>query len=348
MIDLRSDTLSVPTSEIYQAIKRASVSDHGYYEDKSTLKLEKYCAELFGKEDSLFMVSGTMSNQIALRCHTVSGDEVISDVSYHLNNFESGAAADLGKISLNLCCTQDGIITPRLLKGIIESKVYSSIVNSPKLLWLENTINTHGGKIYPLHILKKVYLLAKTYGLAVHIDGARILNACVSTGITPAEYGMFCDSISVCFSKGLGAPFGSVLIADSNVISQAQKYKKWYGGGMHQSGLLAEPCLYAIKNNTLQLKIDHNHASLLARILHSTLPNLVDPDKVETNIVMLNLKRFSIESKTFVTALRERGVLLYLWDKWQVRAVMCKNICEGDVKKAARIILSYLREHGFC
>ncbi|TAK72686.1 MAG: aminotransferase class I/II-fold pyridoxal phosphate-dependent enzyme [Gammaproteobacteria bacterium] len=338
IIDLRSDTVTKPDDAMRGVIMNAIVGDHGYEEDETTLELEKYCANLFNKEAALFMPSGTMSNQIAIRCYTNPGDEIILDASYHINYFEAGPTVDLGKVYLNLCNTDDGVLRISDIEKAFLNKHRSALYNYPTLICLENTINTYGGKIFPFEILKEIFEYSRDQQLPIHIDGARILNACAATGIAPQAYAAYCDSITICFSKGLGAPFGSILMGTQSLIANANKFRKWYGGGMHQSGFMAAAALHAIKHNISSLALDNNHAKLLALLLKDNHFLNVSPENVDTNIVMLDTSRLKVEAVDFIQMAKKEGLLLYPWSKYMARAVTHKNIDEIDIRNAAVIV----------
>lgn len=338
-IDLRSDTVSMPTQIMRDIIYNAKVGDQGYGEDETTIELEKYCAEYFGKEDAVFMCSGTMSDQVAIRCWTNSGDEVILDKSYHINYFQSGPSTDIGKILLNTCEAKNGVITVKDLETAIKSRVRGDLFSKPGLLSLENTINGYGGYIYPIDTLKEVYLYAKENKIPVHMDGERFLNACIATGIDVKEYASYSDTISTSFSKGLGAPFGSILMGSKEIMDKARKYRRWYGGSLHQSGFMASAALYAIKNNVNRLKDDNNNAKLLEKLLKETKKVNFVLGETQTNMVMIYTKNLGLTAQEFVEACKEKGVLLYPWSEYTVRAVTNINVTEEDIKLASEIII---------
>ena len=343
IIDLRSDTLTIPTKDMLSSMREGSLGDDGYGEDCSTNSLQTFCADYFCKEAALFMSSGTMSNQVAIRCWTQPGDEIILDNTYHINYFEAGATVDLGKVYLNLCHTKDGIIREHDLLAAIENKHRSSLSSYPTLLCLENTINTLSGKIYPLDDMRNIYACAKENNLNVHLDGARLLNACASLNIHASEYSHYADSLTICFSKGLGAPFGSMLMGTKEFIEKAKKYRKWYGGGLHQSGPMASAALFAMQNNISRLKKDHEKALELARFLQFCPGIKINMQLVETNIVMIDISETKMHSTDFTDALRkETGVILYSWNPHMVRAVTSMNVSHSDVLTAGKQIQKFL------
>jgi threonine aldolase len=320
-IDLRSDTLTLPNEGMRRAMWEAEVGDDCYGEDVSVRRLEEHCARLFGKEEALFISTGTLSNQIAIRCLTQPGDEVILDASYHVYFFESAQTADLAKVTLNPCFTEDGVLTKADVARAIDSKPRGPMYSAPRLLCAENTVNARGGRVFPIETLRSLRRFADANGLAVHLDGARLMNACAATGLSPAAYAACADSLSLCFAKGLGAPFGSVLADESSFIRSAKKYRKWYGGALHQSGVLAAAALYGIRNNAGRLVEDHANARLLADLLADLPDVVVDPETVETNIVMMDVSRLGISSFAFAEEAKGEGVLLFPWTPTVVRAV---------------------------
>jgi threonine aldolase len=332
LIDLRSDTVTLANEEMRAAIYTAKIGDHNYDEDETTLELEAYCADLFGVEAALFMVSGTMSNQIALRCFTKPGEEVILDSSYHIHYFEAGPTVDLAKVHLNLCSTKDGVLRVEDISQAFNNKHRSAYYSIPTLVCLENTINAYGGRIFPLAELMDVYHFCKQKKLNVHLDGARLLNACAATGISPSKYAKLSDSLTICFSKGLGAPFGSILMGSRSFIDEAAKYKKWYGGGMHQSGFMAAAALYAIKHNTSRLADDNHNAKRLAYLLSESILPTLKADDVQTNIVIFDVTALNVSAKEFVALARNYNILLYPWGESHVRAVTHLNITENDIE----------------
>ncbi len=343
-MDFRSDTVTKPCKNMRLAMYNAEVGDNYYKEDYITRKLEDYCAEFFGTQAALFTITGTMANQIAIRCHTKTGDELITDNYYHILYYEAGPTYDLGKVSTNILYTEDGILTDQHVNLALLNRYRSQLTTSPRLIWLENTINHYSGKIYPLDKLEAIYNFAQKHRLVVHIDGARLLNACVARQIPGHTYSLFSNSMMVSFSKGLGAPAGAVLLGDQTFIEQARMYQKWYGGGMHQSGILAAAALFAICNNVDRLSSDNENAMLLAKLLSREEKLQVPMQLVETNIVMFSVQKLNIYAKDFVELAKQQGVLLYPWDDYKVRAVTHKDVSNKLVIKAASIILKIVDE----
>jgi len=261
IIDLRSDTLTKPTPGMREAIANAKVGDDVYGEDPSINKLQKRVAELLGKETAIFVPSGTMANQISIKCHTVPGDEVICEANSHIFNYEGGSPAFLSGVQLHPLPGTYGVFSPEQIKPALRSQ--DSHYPQSSLITLENTHNRAGGTIFPLDTIKAIKELADFYDLRMHLDGARLWNAHVETGIPLNEYGKYFDSVSVCFSKGLGAPVGSVITGSIEFINKAHRYRKMLGGGMRQAGILAAAALYALDYHLERLADDHKRAKII-------------------------------------------------------------------------------------
>ena len=341
--DLRSDTCTMPTEEMRKAIYEANVGDQGYGEDFETNRLEEYCAKLFGKEAAVFMCSGTMSDQVALRLFTSPGDEVIIDESYHINYFQGAQSIDMGKIILNICHTKDGIIRVPDIEERINSRMHNGTFTQTKLLSVENTINSFGGRIFPLEVLKEDYKYCHERGIKVHLDGERIMNACMASGIKPSEYAKYTDTITMSFSKGLGGPFGSIIMGDKETMQRARKYRRWYGGHLHQSGFMAAAAYYAVTHNIERLKDDHRNTKLLAKLVKEENPE-VDINEPETNIFMIDLTKYKYEASKFVEDCKKKNVLLFPYGKYIVRAIVCLNVNRDDIKEVAKVINEELKK----
>ena len=266
-IDLRSDTVTKPSKEMRKAIYEAEVGDDVFQEDPSVNSLQKYAAELLGKEAALFVSSGVMGNQICLNVLTNPRDEVICEKDCHIFNYESGSPAALSGIQLLPLDGKNGVLAPEQIEPYIrpESAYY---MPTTKVIEVENTHNRAGGTIHPIENIKALSALAKKHNLYIHLDGARIWNASVATGIPVNEYAAYFDTVSCCLSKGLGAPVGSIIAGDKHFIDEAFKVRKAWGGGMRQVGLLAAAGLYALKNNIARLAEDHEKAKMLAEAIN--------------------------------------------------------------------------------
>ena len=339
IFDLRSDTVTKPSIEMYTAMKNASYCDAFLEEDISTKKLEELCIKLFGFEDAVFTVSGTMSNQLAIKSYTVPGDEIVTDYSYHINYYEASSVSSLSGVHINTTRKENGLINIEDLEKILSDRSKSHFSGSIKLICLENTINYHAGKIFPFKDLKIISDFAKYKKLPIHIDGARIFNALVEENIAFNQMSLVADSIMLSFTKGLGAPFGSVLMGTKDFIKKAKKYNKWFGGGMHQSGLMAECALYALQNNVKEIKLDNDKAKNLVKLLAPIEGYGVKISKVETNIIMLDFCSVGMSVEIFVNMLKNKNILVYFWSDYKVRLVMHRDICVNDISFISKVIL---------
>ncbi len=304
-IDFRSDTVTKPTAGMLDAMMNAKVGDDVYGEDETVNALERKLAGMFGMEAGLFCPSGTMTNQIAIKCFTQPLDEVICDQTAHVYRYEGGGIAYNSMASVRLLYGERGILTPEL----IEPEINEENIHYPKtsLVVLENTVNKGGGKCYTLEQIEAVHNLCNIKGLKLHLDGARLFNALVATGDKAAAYGHFFDGISICLSKGLGAPVGSVLLGSAEMIKQAKRIRKALGGGMRQAGFLAAAGIYALDHHVARLAEDHLHAKALAAALAQTnyVAAVMSP---ETNIVLFDVVgRYKAEE--VVKALGKKGIL---------------------------------------
>ncbi|MDH7605741.1 MAG: GntG family PLP-dependent aldolase [Melioribacter sp.] len=335
-IDLRSDTVTKPSEGMRRAMYEAEVGDDVYKEDPTANELERYAAELLRKEAALFVPSGVMGNQICLNVLTQPGDEVICEKDAHIFQYESGSPAALSGIQLSLIDgNKKGIFIPEQIVPLIRPASAYYMART-KVIEIENTHNRAGGTINPIDNIKAISELAKKHNLFMHLDGARIWNASVETGISPAQYASYFDSISCCLSKGLGAPIGSIIAGTKEFIKEAYRVRKAWGGGMRQVGIIAAAGLYALKNNIERLKEDHEKAKLLAYNL-SQIKNIdIDLELVETNIVMFSLKNISVEE--FLSKCKENGLLLGTGKVGVIRAVTHMDVSKDDIIVASQII----------
>jgi len=336
IIDLRSDTVTKPSEAMRKAMYNAEVGDDVYKEDPTTNELEKYAAELLGKEAALYVPSGVMGNQICLNVLTQPGDEVICEKDAHIFQYESGSPAALSGLQLSLVDGgMLGIFTAKQIEPLIrpESAYYMA---RTKVIEIENTHNRAGGTINSIQNIKSIAELAKKNNLLMHLDGARIWNASVETGISPAEYAKHFDSVSCCLSKGLGAPIGTIIAGTKDFIKQAYRVRKGWGGGMRQVGFLAAAGLYALKNNIPRLKEDHQKAKIFADKL-SKIPGLVvNKELVQTNIVMLSPLKISADQ--FLLKTKDLGLLLGTGKVGVIRAVTHMDVSFEEIEEAIRII----------
>jgi threonine aldolase len=317
VIDLRSDTVTKPTKEMLKAMFEAQVGDDVFNEDRTVNALQEKAAKLFNKEAAIFVPSGTMSNQIAIKIHTQPGDEIICDKTAHIYNFEGGGIAFNSGCSTKLINGNNGRITSEQVKESINPKNIHS-ANS-RLVCLENTSNKGGGSCYELNEIEKISVVCKENKLKFHLDGARIFNAIINKGYSSIQIGNLFDSISVCLSKGLGAPVGSVLIGSQKFINKARRYRKVFGGGMRQAGYLAAAGIYALDNHIDRLRIDHQNAQEIVKILKK-LPFIEEILPTETNIIIFKLAK-SLKDADFIKKLAENNILVVSFGSQTIRMV---------------------------
>lgn len=338
MIDLRSDTVTKPSKDMLEAMFVAKVGDDVFGEDPTINLLEEKIAALFNQEAALFCASGTMANQIAVKAHTQPMDEIILDKTAHIYYYETAGFAYHSGVSVKLVDGNRGRITA---EQVIEN-IQPNFDWLPKtsLVCLENTSNKGGGSCYELNEIKAIKNVCDTHQLKLHLDGARLFNAIVAKKYTTQQIGSLCDSVTVCFSKGLGAPVGSVLIGSKEFIRKARRIRKVFGGGMRQAGYLAAACLYALENNISRLEEDHLHAKQIAEVL-SQQNWIKDVLPCETNILIFTID----ESKTSVDAvlayLKENEILAVQFGKYQIRMVFHLDINTEMTAKVESILKVY-------
>lgn len=335
MIDLRSDTVTKPSEAMRKVMYNAEVGDDVFKEDPTVNKLEEFAADLLGKEAALFVTSGVMGNQLCLNILTSPGDEVICERDAHIFNYESGSPAALSGIQLFPIDGKNGVITPEQVEPIIRP-TSAYYMPRTKVIEVENTHNRASGAIWPIENIIALKILAKKYSLFYHLDGARIWNASVATGISVKEYTSHFDTISCCLSKGLGAPVGSIIAGSKEFIKEAYRKRKSWGGGMRQAGIIASAGLYALQNNIERLKEDHEKAKFLAERIHAN-PNLdIDLKAVQTNILLFHPKKISVDDG--IKKCKEKGLLLSVGKIDLIRAVTHLDVTDQDIIKAADII----------
>lgn len=338
-IDLRSDTVTKPSEGMRKAMYEAEVGDDVYREDPTANTLEKYAAELLGKEAALYVPSGVMGNQICLNVHTQPGDEVICDRDAHIFQYESGSPAALSGLQLSLVESVNGVFTSDQVEPLIRPTSAYYMART-RVIEVENTHNRAGGIINPIENIKALSALAKKYNLVHHLDGARLWNASVETGISPAEYASHFDSVSCCLSKGLGAPIGSVIAGSKDFIEKAFRVRKAWGGGMRQVGILAAAGLYALKNNINRLKEDHEKAKLFAGKLSEISGIAIDKNLVHTNIIMFSISGISVDD--FLKKCSDKNLMLSTGKVGVIRAVTHMDVSFEDIENAVKIIQSVL------
>lgn len=338
MIDLRSDTLTRPTPAMRVAIAAAEVGDDVYGEDPTVAALERRTAAILGKEAALFVPSGTMANQVALRCHTEPGDEILTEAAAHIALVERGAPAALSGLTIRTIPSAAGVFEPAGLRPhlrVPSPYMPAGIFPPTKLLCLENTHNFGGGTVWPLDTMAAVAGLAREHGIAVHLDGARLWNAAIASGRSEAEFAAHADSVSVCFSKGLGAPVGSALAGTAAFIERARRFRGMFGGAMRQAGILAAAALHALDHHRERLAVDHARARAFAAGL-AGLPGIaVEPASVETNIVIFRVT--AMPAAVFVERCWAEGLRVLPAGGDRVRAVFHLDLPEDAVEGAVRI-----------
>lgn len=329
-IDLRSDTVTLPTPAMRQAMAEAEVGDDVYGEDPTVTRLEGETAELLGKEAALFVPSGTMGNQLALRCHTEPGDEIVLEANAHIYYFEGGAPAAFSGVMCRCLTGQRGVFTAADVAAVLRPR--DPHFAPTRLICLENTHNRGGGSIWPLEQITGLAALAKDRDLRMHLDGARLWNAAATTGIAEREYARWFDSVNVCFSKGLGAPVGSALAGTRPFIERARRFRKQLGGGMRQAGVIAAGALHALRHHRQRLAEDHANARTLAEGL-ACLPGIeLDLATVQTNIVIFRVT--AMPASVLVAQLKESGVLMLSTGPDTIRAVTHLNVSAEDIAVA--------------
>jgi threonine aldolase len=333
-IDLRSDTVTKPTPAMRKAMAEAEVGDDVFGEDPTVNALQEKGADLLGKEAALFVPSGTMANQLSIKSHTQPGDEVIIEASSHPYNFEGGAGAALSGIQFQCLRGVRGILDASQIEEAIRPSDHHFPVT--RLIGLENTHNRGGGTIYPLEKMTEIYRLAKSKGILVHLDGARLWNASMATGIKPREYSQWADSVSVCLSKGLGAPIGSLVAGSKIFIDRVHRFRKMFGGGMRQAGIIAAAGIYALEHHLDRLKEDHRNAKRLAVGLKEFKGVSIDPKYVETNIIIFDVTDTGMTGAQVAEVMRREGVLIHAFGKTQIRLVTHLDVTNEDIEVALR------------
>lgn len=333
MIDLRSDTVTRPSPAMRAALAAADVGDDVLGDDPTVRRLEERVAALFGKPAAMFTPSGTMANQIAIRSATEPGDEIIIDASTHLYNYESGGPAALSGCSCRIIDSQCGVFTA----DNVRAAVRTDSVHFPRsrVVVVENTNNRGGGTVWPAENIAAIRALADQHRLHVHMDGARLMNACVAAGAQPTDYARHVHSSTLCFSKGLGAPVGSALVGETAFIDRARRFRKMFGGGMRQAGILAAAALYALDHNVERLAEDHANAKRLADALAQEPTITLDPRTVETNIVIFDVAG---DASEFVARLGDQGVQMLPTGPHTVRAVMHLDVSQSDIDVAIEAV----------
>jgi threonine aldolase len=336
LVDLRSDTVTRPSPGMRRAMAEAEVGDDVFHEDPSVNRLEDIVAALYGKEAALYVASGTMANQIAIRAQTHHGDEIIMERTSHPFNSEAGALAALAGVQVNLIDGRQGIMHVDQIKTVVRTP---NVHHAPTaLICLENTHNRGGGSIWPLENIRTIREFARSVGVPTHLDGARLMNACVATGLTAKDYAQYFDSCTLCLSKGLGAPVGSLVIGSQEFIAKAHRFRKQFGGGMRQAGILAAAGIYALEHNVERLAEDHLNAKRLARGIAEIDGLDIDVNTVETNILYFGIRQPELTVPTLLERLKVQGVLMLGTGPNSIRAVTHLDVSKEGIERAVGVL----------
>lgn len=334
MIDLRSDTVTRPTEGMRRAMYEAEVGDDVFAEDPTVIRLQEAVAGLLGKDAALFVPSGTMGNQLGIKLHTRPGDEVIVERKSHIFNYETGGPAVLSGVQLHVVDGERGVLSGARVEAAIRPGLYWD--TPTRLVCLENTLNKAGGTVYPLEAIHDVARVVRSHDLRFHLDGARLWNATAATGIPEKVYAAPFDTVNVCFSKGLGAPVGSMLAGSAELIEAGRHVRKLFGGGMRQVGLLAAACLYALEHHRPHLADDHAKARRLAEGLAEMPAFDVDLSSVETNIVLFDVVGGS--AAPVLETLRAEGVFMVPFGPATIRATTHRDVSMDDIDRALHAV----------
>jgi len=332
MLNFISDTVTIPTKEMLHDMMQAKVGDDVFASDPTVNALQSKAAELFGMEQALFCPSGTLTNQIAIAVHTDPGDEVICSYQSHIYNYEGGGIARNSGAQVRLVGNDSGILTADDVRSNINPS--DSHYTNTSLVSIENTTNRGGGKCYQLEEVKSIAEVCRENGLKYHLDGARLFNALVAKNEAPADYGSLFDSISICLSKGLGAPVGSLLLGSDEFISKAHRVRKGMGGGMRQAGYLAAAGIYALNNNIERLADDHARSKYISESIKEA-PYIESTEEPETNILMVNL---TISAEEYLKKLENAGMLAIGFGPKRIRITTHLDVSEADIEKAVSIM----------
>jgi threonine aldolase len=335
-IDLRSDTVTKPTPAMRAVMQTAEVGDDVFDEDPSVNRLQERVAEVLGKEAALYVPSGTMSNQICIKAHTVPGDELLCEATCHVYNYEAGGPAVLSSVMCRPIDGDFGILDLSQLEDKIRP-VNDHLVRT-RVVALENTHNRGGGRVYPLEKIQAISAWARANGLIMHLDGARLWNAVVASGIPAAAWARHFDTVSVCFSKGLGAPVGSALAGPREFITRAKRIRKLFGGGMRQIGIIASAALYALENHVERLAEDHRNAQVIAQAVADTPGLRLTPPEVETNLIWLAVDSDLATAKEVAAALKKRDILVHAAGPQTIRMCTHLDVSAAQAERVAETV----------
>ncbi|HEV7226713.1 MAG TPA: low-specificity L-threonine aldolase [Pirellulales bacterium] len=344
LIDLRSDTMTKPTAAMRRAMAEAEVGDDTFGEDPTVNRLQEKLAGLLGKEAAVYVPSGSMSNQIGVRLHCAPGDEFLCEAGCHIYNYEQGAFAQLSGVVARPIEGEYGVLRLEQLTGLIRPENIHLV--RTRLVCLENTHNRGGGRVLPYDEIERISQWARANGIAMHLDGARLFNAQVATGIKAAEWAKHFDTVSVCFSKGLGAPVGSALAGTREMIDRALRHRKLFGGTMRQAGVIAAGALYALEHHIDRLADDHAHARRLAAAIREIDGLELRPAEIDTNLVIYRVDPRLGAAADFSARLKKRGLLISAFGGQLMRAVTYLGVDQGDIDRASEILRETAKESG--
>lgn len=337
-IDLRSDTVTRPSKPMLEAMMRAEVGDDVFGEDPTVNRLQEKVAAMFGKEAGLFVPSGMMGNEVCIKTHTEPGDEIIVDADSHIFVYETAAPSLLSSVQMKPLTSTNGGITVEQIQSAIRPSVY--YMPRTSLICLENTHGRSGGTVFPIEEMKRIKKFSEQAHIPIHLDGARIWNASIASGVSLQEYGQCADSLSVCFSKGLGAPIGSMILGTKDFIERARKFRKIFGGGMRQVGVLAAAAEYALEHNFQKLSDDHAKASVLAHELSKIRSLKINLQNVQTNMVMIDIEATGKKQSDVLTMLKQNGILCTPERSTWIRAVTHLDVSMDDIRQAVKVFQS--------
>ncbi|MCI0637643.1 MAG: beta-eliminating lyase-related protein [Gemmataceae bacterium] len=342
LIDLRSDTVTRPTPAMRAAMAQADVGDDVFSEDPTVNRLEERVADYLGKEAALFVPSGTMSNQIGVKAHTQPGDELLCEAHCHIYNNEAGGPAVHSGVTCRTFEGDFGILDLSQLQDKIRNINDSHQVRT-RLVCLENTHNYGGGRVYPIDMIEAISRWARAHGLAMHLDGARLWNAIVATGIAGPDWAKHFDTVSVCFSKGLGAPLGSALAGSRDLIAKGRRIRKLFGGGMRQAGVVAAAALYAMEHHIDRLADDHRNAQTIAKAVAESSCLTLQPSEVHTNLIWFHVDPAWGTAKQFAEGLKEMGVSVFCFGPHRIRACTHLDVSAAQAERAAEAVRQVAR-----
>ena len=341
-IDLRSDTVTRPTPEMRKAMFEAPVGDDVFGEDPTINALQEKAAALLGKEAALFVASGTMGNQLSIKAHTQPGDEVIIEAGGHAMNFEGGAGAIISGVQFMGIPGERGVFDAPQVEAAI--RVEDPHYPLSRLVVIENTHNRGGGTVFPLQNILRIREVVSRRGLLMHMDGARMWNACVAAGVSPKDYAAPFDSVSVCLSKALGCPAGSIVAGSRAFIKRVHRSRKMVGGGMRQIGFLGAAGIYALDHHIQRLEEDHRKAKILARGLAGIKNVIIKPEEVETNLVFFDVSPSERTAHEIAAAVRERGVRVHPTAKTRIRCVTHLDVSFAQIDRALEEIEKVMKK----